>query len=260
MQVDTVPNKGTRFYFDLPLPLGGAWLLNDRSPADRAPICRPMMYPLILQGCTVVEEDSLTSQLLADLFDERVRQHPDRDLVVFGGRRWTYAEVADQANALAASLREPGPGAGVRRWPSTCPAVRSGSSGFWRRRASAPSRSDRSGGKVSRVAVPTPPRGRSGGLDSGTVPGNRLPRAVRRTAAGPAGPELRGACGFERPVARQPGVCVFGASGQGPSRPDQPRGGQLPRKFPWRSSTRRAPWVSRRVSCCRTRIWCATRC
>ncbi len=52
--------------------------------------------------------DSLTSQLLADLFAERVRQHPDRDFVVFGGRRWTYGEVADQANALAAALESLG--------------------------------------------------------------------------------------------------------------------------------------------------------
>ena len=50
----------------------------------------------------------MTSQLLADLFAERVRQHPDRDFVVFGGRRWTYGEVADQANALAAALESLG--------------------------------------------------------------------------------------------------------------------------------------------------------
>jgi len=54
----------------------------------------------------------LTSQLLADLFAERVRQHPDRDLVVFGGRHWTYAEVSEQANALAASLESLGLGQG----------------------------------------------------------------------------------------------------------------------------------------------------
>jgi fatty-acyl-CoA synthase len=54
----------------------------------------------------------LTSQLLADLFDERVRQHPDQDFIVFGGRHWTYAEVADQANALAAAFESLGLGRG----------------------------------------------------------------------------------------------------------------------------------------------------
>ena len=54
----------------------------------------------------------MTSQLLADLFDERVRQHPDQDCVVFGGQHWTYAEVADQANALAAAFESLGFGQG----------------------------------------------------------------------------------------------------------------------------------------------------
>lgn len=56
----------------------------------------------------------MTSQLMADLFDEQVRRHPDRDLVVFGGRRWTYADVADQANALAAAFESLGLGQGQR--------------------------------------------------------------------------------------------------------------------------------------------------
>ena len=46
----------------------------------------------------------MTSVLLADLFQERVRQHPDRDFLVSGGRRLTYAAVAAQVDALAAAL------------------------------------------------------------------------------------------------------------------------------------------------------------
>lgn len=54
----------------------------------------------------------MTSQLLADLFAERARQHPDRDFLVFDGRCWSYAEVADRVDALAAALGSLGLGQG----------------------------------------------------------------------------------------------------------------------------------------------------
>lgn len=41
---------------------------------------------------------------LAEQFDEHVQAHPDREMVVFRGRRWTYKQMHDRAGALAASL------------------------------------------------------------------------------------------------------------------------------------------------------------
>ena len=60
---------------------------------------------------------------LATLFQERVQAHPDRELVVHGARRMTYAEVERQAAGLAASLAGLGIGAGdtvavdLPNWP-----------------------------------------------------------------------------------------------------------------------------------------------
>ena len=60
---------------------------------------------------------------LATLFRDRVAMHPDRELVVLGERRWTYAQVAEQAAGLAGSLAGAGVGAGDRiavdlpNWP-----------------------------------------------------------------------------------------------------------------------------------------------
>ncbi len=46
----------------------------------------------------------MTSVPLADLFRKRVQQHPDREFLVYGGRRWSYGAVAEQVDALAAAL------------------------------------------------------------------------------------------------------------------------------------------------------------
>ncbi len=60
---------------------------------------------------------------LATLFQERVQAHPDRELVVHGARRLSYAEVDRQAAGLAASLAGLGVGPGDRlavdlpNWP-----------------------------------------------------------------------------------------------------------------------------------------------
>ncbi len=51
---------------------------------------------------------------LATLFQERVQAHPDRELVVHGDVRLSYAEVDRQAAGLAASLEGLGVGAGDR--------------------------------------------------------------------------------------------------------------------------------------------------
>ena len=51
---------------------------------------------------------------LATLFQERVQAHPDRELVVHGDVRLSYAEVDQQAAGLAASLEGLGVGAGDR--------------------------------------------------------------------------------------------------------------------------------------------------
>ncbi|GHF37119.1 hypothetical protein GCM10018790_13430 [Kitasatospora xanthocidica] len=43
-----------------------------------------------------------------ELFEERVRRHPDAVAAVQGGRSWTYAELNGRANRIARSLRERG--------------------------------------------------------------------------------------------------------------------------------------------------------
>jgi fatty-acyl-CoA synthase len=45
---------------------------------------------------------------LSALFGERVRQHPDRELVIGGAQRLTYRQVAEQATGLATSLADLG--------------------------------------------------------------------------------------------------------------------------------------------------------
>lgn len=65
----------------------------------------------------------MTSSHLASVFRARVAAHPNRELVVFGGKRWSYAEVEAQSAGLAASLVGLGVGAGDRialdlpNWP-----------------------------------------------------------------------------------------------------------------------------------------------
>ncbi len=60
---------------------------------------------------------------LALCLGERVREHPDRECVVFGERRLSYADVDDQATALAGAFRDLGVAAGDRiavdlpNWP-----------------------------------------------------------------------------------------------------------------------------------------------
>lgn len=63
------------------------------------------------------------TQHLAARFAERVREHPDRECVVGSHRRLTYAQVDEEAGALAGALHELGIGAGdkvavdVPNWP-----------------------------------------------------------------------------------------------------------------------------------------------
>ena len=65
----------------------------------------------------------MSASHLATLFRERVQAHPERELVVSGGRRWSYAEVDAQARALAGALAGLGLGPGDRvavdlpNWP-----------------------------------------------------------------------------------------------------------------------------------------------
>lgn len=65
----------------------------------------------------------MPSSHLATLFQDRVQAHPDRELVVFGARRWSYAEADRQSAGLAASLAGLGVGPGDRlavdlpNWP-----------------------------------------------------------------------------------------------------------------------------------------------
>jgi fatty-acyl-CoA synthase len=72
------------------------------------------------------------SSHLAELFQERVRAHPDRELVVHGARRWSYAEVDRQAAGLASSLAGLGVGQGDRlavdlpNWPEWVVALLAG--------------------------------------------------------------------------------------------------------------------------------------
>ena len=60
---------------------------------------------------------------LAELFEQRVREHPDRECLVFGNRRLTYQQVAAEADALAAAFAGLGIEAGDRlavdlpNWP-----------------------------------------------------------------------------------------------------------------------------------------------
>ena len=60
---------------------------------------------------------------LAELFEQRVREHPDRECLVFGNRRLTYEQVAAEADALAAAFAGLGIEAGDRlavdlpNWP-----------------------------------------------------------------------------------------------------------------------------------------------
>ena len=65
----------------------------------------------------------MPSHHLATLFQDRVAMHPDRELVVLGERRWTYAQVEEQAAGLAGSLAGAGVATGDRiavdlpNWP-----------------------------------------------------------------------------------------------------------------------------------------------
>jgi fatty-acyl-CoA synthase len=60
----------------------------------------------------VREKGFVSTYHLAELFAQRVREHPDRECLVFGSRRLSYAQVAAEADALAAAFRglgiEPG--------------------------------------------------------------------------------------------------------------------------------------------------------
>ncbi len=60
---------------------------------------------------------------LAAQFEKQFDQHPDRECLVFGDRRLTYAQVAAEAENLSAALAELGLGLGDRvavdlpNWP-----------------------------------------------------------------------------------------------------------------------------------------------
>ena len=56
----------------------------------------------------------MTTYRLADLFAQRVRQHPDRECLVCASRRHTYGQVDTDAETLAAALRDLGIEAGDR--------------------------------------------------------------------------------------------------------------------------------------------------
>lgn len=49
-----------------------------------------------------------TAWTLAGTFEARVREHPERALLVAAGRTWTYGQVEQRASALAAALAELG--------------------------------------------------------------------------------------------------------------------------------------------------------
>jgi fatty-acyl-CoA synthase len=65
----------------------------------------------------------LSKHHLAELFEQRVREHPDRDCLISGNRRFTYQQVAAEADALAAAFAGLGIEAGDRlavdlpNWP-----------------------------------------------------------------------------------------------------------------------------------------------
>lgn len=69
-----------------------------------------------------LEERSL-GKSISQVLEDRVAEHPDRDFLIFGDRRMTYAQVDDHANALAAALYGLGIEAGDRvalslpNWP-----------------------------------------------------------------------------------------------------------------------------------------------
>ncbi len=56
----------------------------------------------------------IPDRLLSELLEEAVRKWPDRDAVVFYGRRWTYRELATEVEHLAAALAREGVRAGDR--------------------------------------------------------------------------------------------------------------------------------------------------
>ncbi|HEY7878231.1 MAG TPA: AMP-binding protein, partial [Gemmatimonadaceae bacterium] len=49
-----------------------------------------------------------TSWTLARTFAARAEKHPDRGMLVAGGRTWTYGQVDAKSSALAAALSELG--------------------------------------------------------------------------------------------------------------------------------------------------------
>jgi fatty-acyl-CoA synthase len=51
-----------------------------------------------------VGEGLLSTYHVAELFEQRVREHPDRECLVAGNRRLTYGQIAAEADALAAGF------------------------------------------------------------------------------------------------------------------------------------------------------------
>ena len=56
----------------------------------------------------------MTNWHLADIVEERARNHPARDCLVAGARRWTYGQVREQSGELAAALADLGLKPGAR--------------------------------------------------------------------------------------------------------------------------------------------------
>ena len=116
-----VPSRSSRLRGDSCSPQSAR--RQGASPPSPSPPCGEGGLPAILVGCLALEPLTVPTSHLATLFQERVQAHPDRELVVHGARRMTYAEVDRQAAGLAASLAGLGIGAGDKvavdlpNWP-----------------------------------------------------------------------------------------------------------------------------------------------
>ena len=74
-------------------------------------------------------QNPLSDRHFARLFDRQVDLHPDREFLVAGEGRWTWAQVRDRSSALAESLAERGIKGGDKlamvlpNWPEAVVAV-----------------------------------------------------------------------------------------------------------------------------------------
>src|SRR2546422_7570524 len=88
------------------MPLDGKTLRP--RPGPRQPHGRPISFSascLFSKPPTVVRDVvAVATDHLAVLFAQAAREHPDREFLVFGSRRMTYAQVEREAVALAEAL------------------------------------------------------------------------------------------------------------------------------------------------------------